>query len=179
MSYYVVCEQKCCFSQGWRCLFLCCEMWTGLGSANTLLSRISFGAYVGNEMQLLNPLSANSSLDLEVWDGGFQSGHKALCVWYISLLRSIIQFDIEIQSYIEVSVIIKHRPGEKPNSTNVSGINIHSQRKEIFNSCFWFQWLLTNSKCMEIIFKVRKVSASSFLSWAWRPAGFELLVCME
>lgn len=71
---YIVSEQKCYFSQGWKCLIFCREVWTGLGSANTLLSRISFGAYVGNDMQLLNPLSTNSSLDVEVQMVAFSQG---------------------------------------------------------------------------------------------------------
>lgn len=89
---YVVCELKCYFSQGWKCLFFCCEVWTGLGSANTFLSRISFGAYVGNDMQLLNPLSTNSSLNVEVEMVVFNQGTMC-CVTHINLLRIIIQFE--------------------------------------------------------------------------------------
>lgn len=77
-----------------------------------------------------------------------------------------ISHSLNDNDYMELSVIIKHGPRKNPCSTEVNGINTHSQLKEKFNSCFWFQWLLTNCRYVKGIFKIKQISMTSSLNWA-------------
>lgn len=82
---------------------------------------ISFGACARNDMQLLNPLSTKSLLDVQVEMLVFNQG-SVLC-WRNQFIQTQ---SLNGNGYMEFSAIIKHRLRKNPGSTDVSGINTHS-----------------------------------------------------